>query len=42
MKESIFSATWFPFFPGSSWAGQVLWMLVMVGLIGFFFSLFRH
>lgn len=41
MYDGFFSAAWFPFLPGSSWAGLFVWLLVMVGLIGFFVSLFK-
>jgi len=33
---------WFPFLPGSSWAGLLVWLLVMAGLIGFFVSLLKR
>lgn len=39
VHDGFVSAAWFPFLPGSSWAGLLVWLLVMVGLIGFFVSL---
>lgn len=42
MYDGFVSAAWFPFLPGSSWAGLLVWLLVMIGLIGFFVSLFKH
>jgi len=42
VHDGFFSAAWFPFLPGSSWAGLLVWLLVMVGLIGFLVSLFKR
>lgn len=40
--DVFFPVDWFPFLPGSSWAGLLVWLLVMVGLIGFFVSLLKR
>ena len=42
VHDGFVSAAWFSFLPGSSWAGLLVWLLVMVGLIGFFVSLLKR
>jgi hypothetical protein len=42
MHDGFVSAAWFPLLPGMSWAGLLVWTLVMVGLIGFFVSLLKR
>jgi hypothetical protein len=40
-QHSFIEATWLPFFPGYSWAGLLVWLLLVLGLIGFLVSLFK-
>ena len=40
-QEGFFEAAWFPLLPGCSWAGLLVWLMIILGLIGFFVSLFK-
>ena len=40
-QNSFFEAAWLPFLPGYSWAGLLVWLLLLLGLIGFLVSLFQ-
>lgn len=39
-QHSFIEATWLPFFPGYSWAGLLVWLLLLLELIEFLVSLF--
>lgn len=41
VQEGFVEATWLPLLPGCSWAGLLVWLLLIFGLIGFFVSLFK-
>jgi len=42
VHDCLFSTACFPFLFGYSWAGMLVWLLVMVGLIGLFVSIFKR
>ena len=41
VQDGFFEATWLPFLPGYSWAGLLVWLLLIFALIGFFVSLYK-
>lgn len=42
VHDSLFEASWIPLVPCYSWAGLLVWLLLVLGVIAFFVSLLKE